>query len=135
MRGGQRRLAGCRDARDNAREPNPESRVHYLILLLAIVCEVVATSALKASDGFRVPGPTALVLVGYGAAFYLLSLTLRTLPVGIAYAIWSGVGQVLVLLVAWWLYGQTLDVPAIVGIALILVGVIVLALFSSSMPH
>lgn len=107
----------------------------YLTLLFAIVCEVVATTALKAADGFRVPGPTALVLGGYVAAFYLLSLTLRTIPVGIAYAIWSGVGQVLVLLFAWRLYGQTLDPPALLGIALILAGVLVLALFSSSMPH
>jgi len=64
--------------------------VHYCYLVLAIVCEVVATTALKAADGFRAPGPTLLVLVGYTAAFYLLSLTLRTMPVGIAYAIWSG---------------------------------------------
>mgnify|MGYP001236447923 CR=1 FL=1 len=107
----------------------------YVTLLLAIVCEVVATTALKAADGFRVPGPTALVVVGYVAAFYLLSLTLRTLPVGIAYAIWSGVGQVLVVLLAWRLYGQALDLPALLGMALILAGVLVLALFSSSMPH
>lgn len=107
----------------------------HLTLLLAIVCEVVATTALKAADGFRAPGPTALVIVGYVAAFYLLSLTLRTIPVGIAYAIWSGVGQVLVVVFAWWIYGQTLDTPALFGIALILAGVVVLALFSTSMPH
>ena len=109
--------------------------MHYLTLLLAIVCEVIATTALKASNGFRVPGPTALVIGGYVAAFYLLSLTLRSMPVGIAYAIWSGVGQVLVVVLAWWIYGQVLDMAAVAGVALILCGVLVLALFSTSMPH
>ncbi len=109
--------------------------MHYVYLVLAIVCEVVATTALKAADGFRVPGPTLIVLVGYTAAFFLLSLTLRTIPVGIAYAIWSGIGQVLVMVFAWIIYKQTLDVPALVGIALILAGVLVLAIFSESMPH
>jgi small multidrug resistance pump len=109
--------------------------VHYCYLVLAIVCEVVATTALKAADGFRAPGPTLLVLVGYTAAFYLLSLTLRTMPVGIAYAIWSGIGQVLVMVLAFILYRQSLDVPALLGIALILAGVLVLAIFSDSMPH
>ena len=109
--------------------------MHYCYLVLAIVCEVVATTALKAADGFRAPGPTLLVLVGYTAAFYLLSLTLRTMPVGIAYAIWSGIGQVLVMVLAFILYRQSLDVPALLGIALILSGVLVLAIFSDSMPH
>jgi len=109
--------------------------VHYVHLVLAIVCEVVATTALKAADGFRAPGPTLLVLVGYTAAFYLLSLTLRTIPVGIAYAIWSGIGQVLVMVLAFVVYRQSLDVPALLGIALILAGVLVLAIFSDSMPH
>ena len=109
--------------------------MHYVYLVLAIVCEVVATTALKAADGFRVPGPTLIVLVGYTAAFFLLSLTQRTIPVGIAYAIWSGIGQVLVMVFAWIIYKQTLDVPALVGIALILAGVLVLAIFSESMPH
>jgi small multidrug resistance pump len=96
---------------------------------------VVATTALKAADGFRVPGPTLLVLVGYTAAFFLLSLTLRTIPVGIAYAIWSGIGQVLVMVLAWIIYRQSLDIPALLGITLILAGVLVLAIFSDSMPH
>ncbi len=109
--------------------------MRYVYLAAAILCEVVATSALKAADGFRAPGPTVLVILGYAAAFYLLSLTLRTVPVGIAYAIWSGVGQVLVMLFAWLLYRQTLDGPALAGIGLILAGVMVLALFSKSMPH
>jgi small multidrug resistance pump len=109
--------------------------VHYVYLVLAIVCEVIATTALKAADGFRVPGPTLIVLVGYSVGFFLLSLALRTVPVGIAYAIWSGIGQVLVMLFAWIIYKQTLDVAALVGIALILSGVLVLAIFSESMPH
>lgn len=109
--------------------------MHYFYLVLAIVCEVVATTALKAADGFRVPGPTLLVLVGYTAAFFLLSLTLRTIPVGIAYAIWSGIGQVLVMVLAWIIYRQSLDIPALLGITLILAGVLVLAIFSDSMPH
>ncbi len=106
----------------------------HLTLMCAILCEVVATTALKAADGFRAPGPTALVIVGYLAAFYLLSLTLRVIPIGIAYAIWSGLGQVLVVLLAWRLYGQWLDPPALVGIALILAGVLVLTLCSKSVP-
>ena len=109
--------------------------MHYFYLVLASVCEVVATTALKAADGFRVPGPTLLVLVGYTAAFFLLSLTLRTIPVGIAYAIWSGIGQVLVMVLAWIIYRQSLDIPALLGITLILAGVLVLAIFSDSMPH
>jgi small multidrug resistance pump len=109
--------------------------MHYFYLAAAIICEVIATSALKASDGFRVIGPTILVLVGYAAAFYLLSMTLRTMPVGIAYAIWSGVGQVLVMFIAWVMYRQMLDSAAFVGIGFILTGVLILALFSKSMPH
>lgn len=109
--------------------------MQYWTLAAAILCEVVATSALKASDGFRVLWPTVIVLLGYGAAFYLLSVTLRTVPVGIAYALWSGIGQVLVMFIAWVMYRQMLDAAAFVGIAFILTGVLVLALFSKSMPH
>jgi small multidrug resistance pump len=109
--------------------------VHYFYLGTAIICEVLATSALKAADGFRVLGPSVLVIVGYSAAFYFLSLTLRSIPVGIAYAIWSGVGQTFVMLIAWVLYRQTLDTPAFIGIGLIISGVLVLTLLSKSMPH
>ena len=109
--------------------------VHYFYLGIAIFCEVIATSALKAADGFKSLGPSLLVIVGYSAAFYFLSLTLRTIPVGIAYAIWSGVGQVFVMLIAWVLYRQNLDAPAFFGIGLILAGVLVLTLLSKSMPH
>lgn len=107
----------------------------WLYLAIAIVAEVIATSALKASLGFSRPGPSAVVVVGYGIAFYFLSLTLQTLPVGVTYAIWSGVGIVLITLFAWLAYGQTLDVPAIVGLALIVAGVVVLNVFSRAVAH
>lgn len=109
--------------------------MNWLYLAVAIVAEVAATSFLKSSEGFTRLGPSFAVLVGYGVAFYLLSLTLRTIPVGVAYAIWSGVGVVLVTLVAWLLFGQRLDIPAILGIGLIVSGVIVLNLFSKATGH
>jgi small multidrug resistance pump len=107
----------------------------WIYLGLAIVAEVIATSALKASAGFSRPGPSAVVAIGYGMAFYVLSLTLQSIPVGVAYAIWSGVGIVLITLVAWLLYGQALDAAAIVGLCLIIAGVAVLNLFSKSVAH
>lgn len=109
--------------------------MHHLFLAAAILCEVVATSALKASDGFTRPWPTLLVVAGYAAAFFLLSLALRVIPVGIAYAIWSGAGIVLIALVAWLVFGQTLDAPAIIGLALIVAGVLVLQFLSKSIAH
>lgn len=102
----------------------------YLYLLLAIIAEVIATSALKAAEGFTRPVPSIIVIVGYAAAFYFLSLTLRTLPIGIAYAIWSGLGIVLISLVAWIVYKQALDLPAILGMSMIVAGVIVINAFS-----
>jgi small multidrug resistance pump len=107
----------------------------WLWLGVAIVAEVIATSALKATAGFTRPGPSAVVVVGYGVAFYCLSLALHAIPVGITYAVWSGVGIVLITLIAWLLYGQALDAAALVGLALILAGVLVLQLFSRSVPH
>ena len=104
----------------------------YLLLLVAIVAEVTATSALKQSDGFTRLWPTLVTVTGYAIAFYFLSLTLRTLPTGIAYAIWSGVGIILVTAVAWLWHGQRLDAAAVVGMALIVAGVLVMNLFSSS---
>ena len=105
---------------------------HWLFLGIAIVAEVTATSALKASEGFSRLWPSAVVVLGYGAAFYFLSLTLRTVPVGVAYAIWSGLGVVLVALLSWWLFGQKLDLAALLGMGLIVAGVLVMNLFSSS---
>lgn len=107
----------------------------YVFLAIAIVAEVIATSALKASEGFSRLGPSIVVLIGYGIAFYCLSLTLRTLPVGIAYAIWSGAGIVLVSLIGWVLYGQKLDVWALVGIGFIIAGVLIVNLLSRSAAH
>lgn len=107
----------------------------WFALAAAIAAEVIATSALKASAGFTRPLPSLLVIVGYAAAFYLLSLTLRAIPVGVAYAIWSGAGTVLVTLIAWWLYGQRLDLAAAIGIALIIAGVLVMNLLSHSAHH
>lgn len=108
---------------------------HWLILGIAIVSEVIATSALKASDGFTRLLPSVIVVVGYGIAFYCLALVLRTLPVGIVYAIWSGVGVALIALAGWLLFGQTLDLAAILGISLIVAGVIVLNVFSKTVAH
>ena len=108
---------------------------HWLILGVAIVSEVIATSALKAADGFTRLLPSAIVVVGYGIAFYCLSLVLRTLPVGIVYAIWSGAGVALIALVGWLIYGQALDLPAIVGMGLIVAGVVVLDVFSRTVAH
>ncbi len=107
----------------------------YLYLLIAIVAEVIGTSALKASEGFTRLGPTAVVVVGYGLAFWLLSLTLRTIPVGIAYATWSGLGIVLIAAVGWVAFGQKLDLWAMLGMALIVAGVLIMNLLSTSAAH
>ncbi|PKO34925.1 MAG: QacE family quaternary ammonium compound efflux SMR transporter [Betaproteobacteria bacterium HGW-Betaproteobacteria-7] len=109
--------------------------MHWLYLAVAIVSEVIATSALKAAEGFTRPLPSLIVVVGYGVAFYCLSVVLRTLPLGITYAIWSGVGVALIALVGWLLYGQALDLPAVVGMTLIVAGVIVLNVFSKTVAH
>lgn len=104
----------------------------YLWLALAILAEVLATSALKASSGFTRLWPSLITIAGYGVAFYGLSMTLRTVPLGLAYALWSGVGIVLITAIAWIAFKQTLDTPALIGIGLILAGVLVINLFSRS---
>ena len=109
--------------------------MHWFYLLIAIFAEVVGTSALKASAGMTKLTPAAVVVLGYGAAFYLLSLTLDQIPVGVAYAIWSGVGIVLISLIGWRFFDQTLDMPAILGMGLIVLGVAVINLFSKSAAH
>ena len=109
--------------------------VHYLYLIGAIVFETVGTSALKASEGFTRLGPSILVIAGYGVSFYLLSLTLSVIPVGIAYAVWSALGVVLITLIGWVVFGQRLDPPALVGLGLIILGVVVLQVFSKSTGH
>lgn len=110
-------------------------KIGYLYLSFAIVAEVIATSALKASDGFTRPWPTTIVVLGYGAAFYFLSLVLKTVPVGVAYAIWGGAGIVLIALIGWLVLKQPLDLPAVLGIGLIVAGVAVIQLFSTATPH
>ena len=107
----------------------------HAYLVIAIVAEVVATSFLKHSDGLTRLGPALAVLVGYGVAFYFLSLALRTIPVGVAYALWSGAGIVLVSLAGWLLFGQHIDLPGAIGIALILTGVVVMNAFSTATAH
>ena len=109
--------------------------MNWIYLVIAIVLEVIATSALKASDGFTRLMPSLVVVAGYAAAFFLLSLTLRTMPVGVVYAVWSGVGVVLITLVGWLVFKQNLDVPALIGIGLIATGVVVLNFFSKAVPH
>lgn len=107
----------------------------YLYLGIAIVAEVVATSALKASAGFSQLLPSTIVVIGYGLAFYFLSLTLRTFPVGLAYAIWSGAGIFLVTAAGWIFYGQKLDLWGAIGLLLIVAGVLVLNLLSEVDVH
>ncbi|RFP77759.1 QacE family quaternary ammonium compound efflux SMR transporter [Hydrogenophaga borbori] len=107
----------------------------YLYLGIAIVAEVAATTALKSSAGFSRLWPSVAVVVGYAVAFYFLALTLKTLPTGIAYAIWSGVGIVLISLLGWLVHRQTLDLPALLGMGLVMAGVLVINLFSKSAPH
>ncbi|MCE9664575.1 SMR family transporter [Halomonas sp. M5N1S17] len=107
----------------------------FVYLALAIVAEVVATSALKATEGFTRLWPSLIVVVGYVLAFYMLSLVLRTIPVGVAYAIWAGMGIVLVALVGALVFGQRPDLPAMLGITLIIVGVVVIQLFSRVSVH
>ena len=107
----------------------------YMALGLAIVAEVIATSALKASEGFTRPGPSAIVVLGYGLAFYCLSLTLKTVPVGVAYAVWSGLGVVLITVAGYVLYRQRIDAAALIGMALIVAGVAVIQLFSKTTTH
>ncbi|ODS00575.1 multidrug transporter [Methyloceanibacter methanicus] len=107
----------------------------YLYLAVAIVFEVIGTSALKESDGFTRLGPSIVTALAYAVSFGALALTLKTIPVGLAYAIWSGVGIVLIATIGWIRFRQTLDTPAIVGLVLIVAGVVVINAFSKSLPH
>jgi len=109
--------------------------MHWLFLAIAIVAEVVGTSFLKASAGFTKPVPTVMVAVGYGLAFFFLSLTVDKVPVGIAYAVWSGAGVTLIAAIGWLFFRQKLDGPALVGMGLIVAGVVVLNLFSKAAAH
>lgn len=107
----------------------------YVYLAIAIIAEVIATGALKASEEFTKLVPSTLVVVGYAVAFYFLSLVLKTIPVGVAYAVWSGLGIVLISIVGVVLFDQKLDLPAIIGMLLIITGVVVMNVFSKSVSH
>lgn len=107
----------------------------YLLLAVAIISEVIATTAMKQSAGFTKPLSSVVTVIGYGVAFFFLSQTLKVIPTGIAYAIWSGVGIVLISLAAWALQGQKLDAPALIGMALIVTGVVVMNVFSKTSAH
>lgn len=107
----------------------------WVFLGIAIVAEVIGTTALKATDGFTKLIPSLIVAFAYGASFFFLSLTLKTIPVGIAYAVWSGVGIVLIAAAGWWFYGQTIDAAGVFGIALIGAGVIMLNTLSHTSVH
>jgi small multidrug resistance pump len=107
----------------------------WLYLAFGIAAEVMGTLALKFSDGFTKTIPSSLVVIGYGAAFYFLSKVINTIPISVAYAIWSGAGVAIVGIVAWIWLGQKLDAGAIVGITLIISGVVVINLYSQSVLH
>jgi small multidrug resistance pump len=107
----------------------------YLYLSISIIAEVIGTTALKASEEFTNPVPSIIVIVSYAVAFYSLTFVLRTIPVGVAYAIWSGVGIALISVAAFFMYRQSLDLPAIIGIGLIMAGVAVINLYSKSVLH
>ncbi|MDF0599439.1 SMR family transporter [Psychromarinibacter sp. C21-152] len=107
----------------------------YLYLVLAVAAETIGTTALQASQQFTRLVPSVVVAVAYAVAFYLLALALRTIPVGVAYAIWSGLGIVFIAIIGYVAFGQRLDLPAILGIAMILGGILVIHLFSATAPH
>ena len=106
-----------------------------MYLAVAIIGAVVATSALKSSAGFSKLLPSIVVVAGYGTAFYFLSLTLRTMPIGIVYAVWSGVGVALISVIGWLVFKQSMDLAAIIGITLIVLGVVILNVFSKVSAH
>lgn len=107
----------------------------YIFLTFSILCEVIATTALKTSDSFTKIGPSMITIFFYAMAFYLLTIPMKTIPTGIIYAIWSGAGIVLIGLVSWLIQGQKLDLPAIMGMLLIVLGVLVINVFSKAVSH
>lgn len=107
----------------------------YLILALAVLAETIGTTALQASQQFTRLGPSVLVVVAYAVSFYLLSITLRSMPVGVVYALWSGLGIILIAIIGWVVFAQRLDFAAVAGLAMIIGGIAVIHLFSSASPH
>lgn len=108
---------------------------YWFFLFIAVTAEVVGTSSLKASEGFTKLVPSGMVVVGFAVAFYFLSLTLKVIPVGIAYAVWSGLGIVLISVIGRFVFDQKLDTPAIIGLVFIVAGVLIMQLFSKSVAH
>lgn len=109
--------------------------MHWFLLIAAVIAETIGTTALKLSDGFTKLWPSVTVIAAYGISFWFLALVLRTLPVGIAYAIWSGLGICLIAAIGWFAFNQRLDLPALIGLGLIITGILVIQIFSSSTPH
>ena len=109
--------------------------IHYLYLLVAVLAETIGTTALQASQQFSRFWPSVIVVIAYGISFYLLALTLRFLPVGIVYALWSGLGIILIALIGFAVFGQRLDLPAVLGLSLIIAGIFVIHMFSNATPH
>ncbi|MCR9125913.1 MAG: SMR family transporter [Rhodobacteraceae bacterium] len=109
--------------------------IHYVYLILAVMTETIGTSALQASAQFTRFWPSVLVVVAYGLSFYLMALTLSAMPVGVVYALWSGLGIVMIAIIGFLVFGQRLDLPAILGLGLIIAGIAVIHLFSNSATH
>ena len=109
--------------------------VQYVYLFIAVAAETIGTSALQASQQFTRLGPSVLVVLGYGVAFYFLGVTLKYIPVGIAYALWSGLGIVLITMIGYAVFGQSLDLPALLGLGLIIAGIVVIQVFSDTATH
>jgi small multidrug resistance pump len=109
--------------------------MNWTYLFIAIAGEVIGTSALKASEGFTRLLPSAITVIGFAVAFYFLSLTLKVIPIGIAYAVWSGVGIVIISVIGYFYFKQSLDLPALIGITMIVAGVIVINVSSNSISH
>jgi len=109
--------------------------LHYILLIFAVLAETIGTTALQASQQFTRFWPSVLVVIAYSVSFYLLAQTLRVMPVGVVYAMWSGLGIVLIAAIGYLVFGQRLDLPAVIGIAMILGGILVIHLFSRTAPH
>ena len=109
--------------------------MHYIYLIVAVAAETIGTTALQASNQFTRLGPTVLVVLAYGVAFYFLGIALKYIPVGIAYALWSGLGIVLIALIGFAVFGQRLDAAALMGLGLIIAGIVVIQLFSTTATH
>jgi small multidrug resistance pump len=114
------------------RDPMP---VHYIYLIIAVAAETIGTTALQASQQFSRLGPSLIVLVAYGFSFYMMGLTLKFMPVGVVYAIWSGLGILLIAVIAYLVFGQKLDLPAVIGMTLIMSGIVIIHLFSKTSGH